>query len=166
MTKKSKKINKEKINKEKIKEQINNAIKLSDNAIKLSEKYGDDYSIKINELSANGIGVNKAKEFIKKGCKMHQLRKYLITIKNAAIMVKSNKKNFIKAKKSLYEILPEAANHCADAEELFYFLAEHINDKAIEDAKDVIILDELFSSICAYYKIIKIEEGENENGSK
>lgn len=143
---------------EKMKEKINNAIKLS-------KKYGDDYSIKINELP-NGIGIKKAEEFVKKDCKMHQLRKYLITIKNAAIMAKSGEGTLTEAKKSLYEILPEAANHYDDAKELFYFLAEHINDNAIKDTEDIIILDELFSSICAYYKIIKNEEGENENGSK
>lgn len=119
----------------------------NDIQVPLSEHYKDKSKLYLPD----GIAHKKAKEF--QGIKSHQLRKILNQSKICRTELET--KNFTEVRNSLFSILPLAAYNAGrdkSLECLFNFLQEHLNEKSIKSKKDIILFDELFTSIVAYHK--------------
>lgn len=129
----------------------NNGGRLKPIQVPLSEHYKDKSKLYLPD----GIAHKKAKEF--HSIKSHQLRKILNQSKICRTELET--KNFTEVRNSLFSILPLAAYNAGrdkSLECLFNFLQEHLNEKSIKSEKDIILFDELFTSIVAYHKF---EEG-------
>lgn len=127
--------------------------------VPLSEHYKDKSKLYLPD----GIAHKKAKEFQRKKIKSHQLRKILNQSKICRTELET--KNFTEVRNSLFSILPLAAYNAGrdkSLECLFNFLREHLNEKSIKSEKDIILFDELFTSIVAYHKF-KEENRDVEN---
>ena len=64
---------------------------------------------------------------------------------------------FIDARNKLYYIVPLTAYNTGrnkGLQELYNFVYQHINEKAIQSPKDIEILDQIFTSIIAYHKVL------------
>lgn len=121
--------------------------------VPLSEHYKDKSKLYLPD----GIAHKKAKEFQRIKIKSHQLRKILNQSKICRTELET--KNFTEVRNSLFSILPLAAYNAGRDKSLkclFNFLKEHLNEKSIKSEKDIILFDELFTSIVAYHKF---EEG-------
>lgn len=121
--------------------------------VPLSEHYKDKSKLYLPD----GIAHKKAKEFQRIKIKSHQLRKILNQSKICRTELET--KNFTEVRNSLFSILPLAAYNAGRDKLLkclFNFLKEHLNEKSIKSEKDIILFDELFTSIVAYHKF---EEG-------
>lgn len=119
----------------------------NDIQVPLSEHYKDKSKLYLPD----GIAHKKAKEFQR--IKSHQLRKILNQSKICRTELET--KNFTEVRNSLFSILPLAAYNAGrdkSLECLFNFLQEHLNEKSIKSEKDIILFDELFTSIVAYHK--------------
>lgn len=117
--------------------------------VPLSEHYKDKSKLYLPD----GIAHKKAKEFQKIKIKSHQLRKILNQSKICRTELET--KNFTEVRNSLFSILPLAAYNAGRDKSLkclFNFLKEHLNEKSIKSEKDIILFDELFTSIVAYHK--------------
>lgn len=117
--------------------------------VPLSEHYKDKSKLYLPD----GIAHKKAKEFQRKKIKSHQLRKILNQSKICRTELET--KNFTEVRNSLFSILPLAAYNAGRDKSLkclFNFLKEHLNEKSIKSKKDIILFDELFTSIVAYHK--------------
>lgn len=117
--------------------------------VPLSEHYKDKSKLYLPD----GIAHKKAKEFQRKKIKSHQLRKILNQSKICRTELET--KNFTEVRNSLFSILPLAAYNAGRDKSLkclFNFLKEHLNEKSIKSEKDIILFDELFTSIVAYHK--------------
>lgn len=117
--------------------------------VPLSEHYKDKSKLYLPD----GIAHKKAKEFQRIKIKSHQLRKILNQSKICRTELET--KNFTEVRNSLFSILPLAAYNAGRDKSLkclFNFLKEHLNEKSIKSEKDIILFDELFTSIVAYHK--------------
>lgn len=117
--------------------------------VPLSEHYKDKSKLYLPD----GIAHKKAKEFQRIKIKSHQLRKILN--KSKICRTELETKNFTEVRNSLFSILPLAAYNAGRDKSLkclFNFLREHLNEKSIKSEKDIILFDELFTSIVAYHK--------------
>ena len=117
--------------------------------VPLSEHYKDKSKLYL----PYGIAHKKAKEFKSKSIKSHQLRKILNQSKICRTELET--KNFTEVRNSLFSILPLSAYNAGRDKSLkclFNFLKEHLNEKSIKSDKDIILFDELFTSIVAYHK--------------
>ena len=117
--------------------------------VPLSEHYKDKSKLYLPD----GIAHKKAKEFQRIRIKSHQLRKILNQSKICRTELET--KNFTEVRNSLFSILPLAAYNAGRDKSLkclFNFLKEHLNEKSIKSEKDIILFDELFTSIVAYHK--------------
>lgn len=117
--------------------------------VPLSEHYKDKSKLYLPD----GIAHKKAKEFQRQRIKSHQLRKILNQSKICRTELET--KNFTEVRNSLFSILPLAAYNAGRDKSLkclFNFLKEHLNEKSIKSEKDIILFDELFTSIVAYHK--------------
>ena len=87
----------------------------------------------------------------------HQLRKILNVLKEAITIVKRDSNKFLDARNKLYYIVPLTAYNTGrnkGLQELYNFVYQHINEKAIQSPKDIEILDQIFTSIIAYHKVL------------
>lgn len=122
--------------------------------VPLSEPLSEHYKDKSKLYLPDGIAHKKAKEF--QSIKPHQLRKILNQSKICRTELET--KNFTEVRNSLFSILPLAAYNAGRDKSLkclFKFLREHLNEKSIKSEKDIILFDELFTSIVAYHKFEK-----------
>lgn len=87
----------------------------------------------------------------------YQLRKILSVLKDAVSLIKKDSSKFEEARNKLYYIVPLTAYNTGrnkNLKELYNFVYSHINAKAITSIDDIVVLDELFTSIVAYHKIL------------
>lgn len=87
----------------------------------------------------------------------HQLRKILNEIKGAVQLVEKDNKNFEIARDKLFYVVPLTAYNTGrnrQLQGLYNFVRGHINEKTLVTVKDIIVLDQLFTSIIAYHKLI------------
>ncbi len=99
----------------------------------------------------DGIAYKKASDF--KNITSHQLRKILNQSKLCE--EEANHDNFITARNHLFSLLPLAAYNAGrdgKLKPLYFFLVEHINEKSIQSKEDIIVFDDLFTSIVAFHK--------------
>lgn len=101
----------------------------------------------------DGIAYKKAMEF--KSIAPHQLRKIL---NQSKICKDEASVNDIKtAKNHLFSLLPLAAYNAgrdSSLKGLYFFLAEHLNEKSIQSKEDIEVFDDLFTSIVAFCKFL------------
>lgn len=119
--------------------------------IPLSEKYTNPAEIFLDTGIAYKIA-NKMGDIAP-----HQLRKILNVLKESVTIVKRNPNKFIDARNKLYYIVPLTAYNTGrnkGLQELYNFVYQHINEKAIQSPKDIEILDQIFTSIIAYHKVL------------
>lgn len=126
----------------------------------LSEYYADKKEIYLKGgiayKIANGMGEVPA----------HQLRKILSQIKQARLLLEKSDKSkwdevLIEARNLIYYIVPLTAYNFSrfpkNLKELNEFVLNNINEKTITSYEDIVVLDQLFTSIIAYHKAM-IEE--------
>lgn len=116
---------------------------------RLSDVYSNKENLYLPKKTADQI----AKEF--KCVTSSQLRKYLSKIKEAKNVAYDD---INKAKAIIYTIVPLAAYNCGrdkKTEKLYDFFAEHITPDTIIDKEDIVVLDELYTSIIAYHTLYK-----------
>ena len=85
-----------------------------------------------------------------------QLRKILDESKKARKKLESGA-NFEDVQNKLFSLLPLAAYNAGRDNKLnplFKFMYTHLNKNSIQNEKDVIVFDELFTSIIAYHKYL------------
>ncbi len=138
---------------------------------KSSQYYKNDQNNKKNEEPAldrplSEVYKDKKKIFLENGeaykiansmsnIKTHQLRKILNEVKNASMLCSQYK--FNEARDKLYYVVPLTAYNAGrnkDLKTLYNFVKNHINDKTLQSSKDIEVLDQLFTSIIAYHKLL------------
>ncbi len=85
----------------------------------------------------------------------HQLRKILNELKDAVALAHTD---FEKARNKIYYIVPLTAYNFGrnkKIKDLYDFVYTHINENYITCEADIIVLDQLFTSIIAYHKCFK-----------
>ena len=115
--------------------------------IPLSQYFNDPIELYLPEKKA----YQYAKDLL--GAKNHQMRKVLDGIKEAKAYVDANE--FAIAKKTVFVLVAMSAYNAGrdpKLKRLYYFVESVINEKSIVSKKDIITLDELFTSIIAYHK--------------
>ena len=86
----------------------------------------------------------------------HQLRKILNQVKEAVTIVKKDEHRFEEARNKLYYMVPLTAYNTGrnkNLKILYNFVCEHVNENSITTKEDIIVLDQLFTSIIAYHKL-------------
>lgn len=99
----------------------------------------------------DGIAYKKASDFNR--ITSHQLRKILNQSKLCE--EEANLDDFTTARNHLFSLLPLAAYNAgrdSSLRPLYLFLVEHINEKSIQSKEDIIVFDDLFTSIVAFHK--------------
>lgn len=121
---------------------------------KIDEPLSIHYKNKSDLYLPDGIAQKKAVEF--KRIPAHQLRKILNQSKKCKLEIEKSKENFSTARNQLYSVLPLAAYNAGRDKNLkclYTFLVENLNENSITKAEDILIFDELFTSIIAYHKL-------------
>lgn len=125
----------------------------------LSKEYANAKELYLQNGKAYQIAEN-----IKK-MPSHQIRKVFDVVKSASNMVRINNKRFEEARITLYSIVPLVAYNYSRSfskgrpkpgfSDFYNFIVGHINDKALQSYEDIYKLDELFTSIVAYQKLLE-----------
>lgn len=119
--------------------------------VPLHEYYKDKEQL---YMPITGVAYKEAENF--KGIASNQLRKILDESKKARKKLESGA-NFEDVQNKLFSLLPLAAYNAGRDNKLnplFKFMYTHLNKNSIQDEKDVIVFDELFTSIIAYHKYL------------
>lgn len=118
------------------------------------------YQDKAKLYLPEGIAYQKAQSFSE--IPSHQLRKILNQTKICKTDLENSSSDFDKVKNQLFSILPLAAYNVGKASKkdkeklnkLYHFLVENLNKKSITCKEDILVFDELFTSIIAYHKFV------------
>ena len=119
--------------------------------VPLHEYYKDKEQL---YMPITGVAYKEAENF--KGIASNQLRKILDESKKARKKLESGA-NFEDVQNKLFSLLPLAAYNAGRDNKLnplFKFMYTHLNKNSIQNEKDVIVFDELFTSIIAYHKYL------------
>lgn len=126
------------------------------NSFKIEQPLSQKYKDKAEIFLDGGIAYKTAQ--LMGEIPPHQLRKILDVVKESVNMVKKDSTKFEDARNILYHVVPLTAYNTGrnpKIKPLYYFVQNHINEKSIQSNEDIIILDQLFTSIIAYHKFLK-----------
>ncbi|MCF0260185.1 MAG: type III-A CRISPR-associated protein Csm2 [Erysipelotrichaceae bacterium] len=118
--------------------------------VPLSTYYADKAKLYLQ----NGEAYQTAKNL--KDISTHQLRKILTQSKLALLETENHPDQLDAGRNLLFSLLPLAAYNCGrdqNLRPLYNFLCENISEKTLVTREDIVVFDDLFTSIVAYHKL-------------